>query len=81
VVIEVAVPFVLRRSIPWRMRPMRKRRNLRTPFVKRDRVNDCRLRGNLRKPEGIVDVRAAVAHNAGQPLTVETVRLDGPKAG
>ena len=28
-----------------------------------------------------MDVKAAVAHKAGEPLTVETVRLDGPKAG
>jgi S-(hydroxymethyl)glutathione dehydrogenase/alcohol dehydrogenase len=28
-----------------------------------------------------MDVRAAVAHKAGAPLTVETVRLEGPKAG
>ncbi|HEV8551799.1 MAG TPA: S-(hydroxymethyl)glutathione dehydrogenase/class III alcohol dehydrogenase [Casimicrobiaceae bacterium] len=28
-----------------------------------------------------MDVRAAVAHRAGAPLTIETVRLDGPKAG
>ncbi len=28
-----------------------------------------------------MDVRAAVAHKAGAPLTVETVQLDGPKAG
>jgi S-(hydroxymethyl)glutathione dehydrogenase/alcohol dehydrogenase len=28
-----------------------------------------------------MDVRAAVAHNAGAPLTIETVQLDGPKAG
>jgi S-(hydroxymethyl)glutathione dehydrogenase/alcohol dehydrogenase len=28
-----------------------------------------------------VDVRAAVAHGAGAPLVVETVQLDGPKAG
>jgi S-(hydroxymethyl)glutathione dehydrogenase/alcohol dehydrogenase len=28
-----------------------------------------------------VDVRAAVAHGAGEPLVVETVQLDGPKAG
>jgi S-(hydroxymethyl)glutathione dehydrogenase / alcohol dehydrogenase len=28
-----------------------------------------------------MDVRAAVAHKAGAPLTVETVCLDGPKAG
>lgn len=28
-----------------------------------------------------MDVRAAVAHRAGAPLTVETVQLDGPKAG
>jgi S-(hydroxymethyl)glutathione dehydrogenase/alcohol dehydrogenase len=31
--------------------------------------------------EDIVDVRAAVAHSAGAPLVVETVQLDGPKAG
>jgi S-(hydroxymethyl)glutathione dehydrogenase/alcohol dehydrogenase len=28
-----------------------------------------------------LDVRAAVAHRAGAPLTIETVQLDGPRAG
>src|ERR1700740_2261860 len=28
-----------------------------------------------------METRAAVAHKAGQPLTIETVQLDGPKAG
>jgi S-(hydroxymethyl)glutathione dehydrogenase / alcohol dehydrogenase len=28
-----------------------------------------------------MDVRAAVAHKAGEPLVVETVRLEGPRAG
>src|ERR1700760_5002297 len=28
-----------------------------------------------------METRAAVAHQAGKPLTIETVRLDGPKAG
>ena len=28
-----------------------------------------------------MEVRAAVAHKAGQPLTIETVQLEGPKAG
>lgn len=28
-----------------------------------------------------MDVRAAVAHKAGAPLSIETVQLDGPKAG
>jgi S-(hydroxymethyl)glutathione dehydrogenase/alcohol dehydrogenase len=28
-----------------------------------------------------MDIRAAVAHKAGVPLTIETVRLDGPRAG
>ena len=28
-----------------------------------------------------MDVRAAVAHRAGEALAIETVRLDGPKAG
>ncbi len=28
-----------------------------------------------------MDVRAAVAHSAGAPLVIETVQLDGPKAG
>ncbi|HEX7007866.1 MAG TPA: S-(hydroxymethyl)glutathione dehydrogenase/class III alcohol dehydrogenase [Alphaproteobacteria bacterium] len=28
-----------------------------------------------------MEVRAAVAHKAGAPLTIETVQLDGPKAG
>ena len=28
-----------------------------------------------------MDIRAAVAHGAGDPLSIETVRLDGPKAG
>ena len=27
-----------------------------------------------------MDVRAAIAHKAGQPLTIETVQLEGPKA-
>jgi S-(hydroxymethyl)glutathione dehydrogenase/alcohol dehydrogenase len=31
--------------------------------------------------ESVVDVRAAVAYSAGAPLVVETVQLDGPKAG
>ena len=29
----------------------------------------------------IMDVRAAVAHEAGKPLTIETVNLDGPRDG
>ncbi|MFI4949160.1 MAG: S-(hydroxymethyl)glutathione dehydrogenase, partial [Alphaproteobacteria bacterium] len=28
-----------------------------------------------------METRAAVAHQAGQPLSIETVRLDGPNAG
>src|SRR4026208_1329121 len=28
-----------------------------------------------------MDVRAALAHKAGAPLTIETVQLQGPKAG
>ena len=28
-----------------------------------------------------MDVRAAVAHRAGKPLAIETVQLEGPKAG
>ena len=28
-----------------------------------------------------MDVRAAVARAAGKPLTIETIRLDGPRAG
>ena len=28
-----------------------------------------------------METRAAVAHKAGEPLTIETVQLDGPKAG
>ncbi len=28
-----------------------------------------------------METRAAVAHKAGQPLTIETVQLDGPRAG
>ncbi len=30
---------------------------------------------------GIVQTRAAVAWEAGKPLTIETIRIDGPKAG
>ena len=33
----------------------------------------------LRRPT--MDVRAAVAHKSGAPLTIETVQLAGPKAG
>src|SRR5499433_1397140 len=36
------------------------------------------MRGHRR---GIMQVRAAVAHKAKAPLTIETVELDGPKAG
>ena len=28
-----------------------------------------------------MEVRAAVAHKAGEPLSIETVQLEGPKAG
>ena len=28
-----------------------------------------------------MQTRAAVAHEAGKPLTIETVTLDGPRAG
>ena len=28
-----------------------------------------------------MEVRAAVAHKAGEPLSIETVELEGPKAG
>ncbi|MDP6567172.1 MAG: S-(hydroxymethyl)glutathione dehydrogenase, partial [Alphaproteobacteria bacterium] len=28
-----------------------------------------------------MDVRAAVAHQAGEPLSIETVRLEGPREG
>jgi S-(hydroxymethyl)glutathione dehydrogenase/alcohol dehydrogenase len=38
------------------------------------------MRHGLSK-EDVVDVRAAVAHSAGAPLVVETVQLEGPKAG
>jgi S-(hydroxymethyl)glutathione dehydrogenase/alcohol dehydrogenase len=31
--------------------------------------------------EAIMDVRAAVAHKAGEPLSIETVQLEGPRAG
>src|SRR5438477_16389 len=31
--------------------------------------------------EEMMETRAAVAHKPGQPLSIETVRLDGPKAG
>src|SRR5918996_5552620 len=33
------------------------------------------------KGEAGMDVRAAVAHQAGAPLSIETVQLEGPKAG
>src|SRR6186713_563764 len=33
------------------------------------------------QPEPRMQVKAAVAHKAGAPLTIETVDLDGPKAG
>jgi S-(hydroxymethyl)glutathione dehydrogenase/alcohol dehydrogenase len=35
----------------------------------------------ITEPGGRMDVRAAVANAAGQPLSIETVQLDGPKAG
>jgi len=33
-----------------------------------------------RLPEGAMDVKAAVAYEAGKPLVIETVQLDGPRA-
>jgi S-(hydroxymethyl)glutathione dehydrogenase/alcohol dehydrogenase len=33
------------------------------------------------RQEEIVEVKAAVAYEAGKPLTIETVQLEGPKAG
>src|SRR4051812_2343366 len=38
------------------------------------------VRGS-RTEETSMDVRAAVAHKAGAPLTIETVQLAGPRAG
>ena len=37
--------------------------------------------GGKREWGGRVDIEAAVAFGAGEPLKVETVRLEGPKAG
>jgi S-(hydroxymethyl)glutathione dehydrogenase/alcohol dehydrogenase len=36
---------------------------------------------NQHYKEPFMDVRAAVAHKAGEPLTIETVSLEGPKTG
>src|SRR5258708_38816113 len=35
----------------------------------------------LQSREVVVETRAAVAFKAGEPLKIETVQLDGPKAG
>jgi S-(hydroxymethyl)glutathione dehydrogenase/alcohol dehydrogenase len=35
----------------------------------------------MRPEEATMQCRAAVAHQAGKPLTIETVTLEGPKAG
>src|SRR3546814_1854178 len=37
--------------------------------------------GNPKEEATLMDVRAAVAHQAGAPLAIETVQLDGPRAG
>jgi S-(hydroxymethyl)glutathione dehydrogenase/alcohol dehydrogenase len=39
------------------------------------------LRKRKKSGEFAMDVRAAVAHQAGQPLTIETVQLEGPREG
>src|SRR5947199_1292445 len=45
-------------------------------------INDMRAGRPRSSGKGsMMETRAAVAHKAGQPLSVETVRLDGPKAG
>jgi S-(hydroxymethyl)glutathione dehydrogenase/alcohol dehydrogenase len=48
-----------------------------------DRKHRRGVKGNKHKPRevDIMDVRAAVAFGAGQPLSIETVQLEGPKAG
>src|SRR5208337_1277856 len=41
----------------------------------------CALLERVLQREAVVETRAAVAFKAGEPLTIETVQLDGPKDG
>jgi S-(hydroxymethyl)glutathione dehydrogenase / alcohol dehydrogenase len=41
----------------------------------------ARVHASSRFPDTPMDVRAAVAFEAGKPLAIETVQLDGPRAG
>jgi len=43
--------------------------------------SSCDKRTHVRSRRDPMDVRAAVAHHAGKPLSIETVRLEGPRAG
>src|SRR5204863_733938 len=58
----------------------------RQPLHRRGADRPARAEIPAHRPTGIgeggaMDVRAAVAHKAGAPLSVETVQLAGPKAG
>jgi len=44
-------------------------------------MEDGRHSKFCKKIEVVMNVKAAVAFEAGKPLTIETVQLEGPKAG
>jgi len=43
--------------------------------------SSCDKRTHVRSRRNLMEVRAAIAHQAGKPLSIETVRLEGPRAG
>ena len=43
--------------------------------------SSCDKRTHVRSRRVTMEVRAAIAHQAGKPLSIETVRLEGPRAG
>src|SRR4051812_13019783 len=61
--------------------PLFQRLRSKVPAFAGTTMNLTILGDSPRRGGSSMQTRAAVAHKAGQPLSVETVRLDGPKAG
>jgi S-(hydroxymethyl)glutathione dehydrogenase/alcohol dehydrogenase len=59
--------------------PLTKTRQPGTPRFLLKSSSDKRTHASLRRDS--MEVRAAVAHEAGKPLSIETVQLEGPRAG
>ena len=68
-------------SCPTARRRRKCSRRLRRSSNKAGATDASRITHSFTYRSRHMDVRAAVAHKAGAPLTIETVQLDGPRAG